>query len=214
VPADVDVALPSEQEEARRDHAAGAAERSGSGSHLRCDLPRRYLCGDRSRSRADDGAAPQIRQSRERPQSRRPSAVSSRFERPALPRREEPVLADLELAPTAPGTSSDAPPSVDGLLHPRLKGSIVGRRGAALYGHLGSRPVWRPDVDEGSIDIRLPLDAYSGHARRGCRFRSRPVGRRSCRDRRSSACELRRSASTERVADRVPATTSTRSQVN
>ena len=48
-----------------------------------------------------------------------------------------------------------------------------------------------------------------GSRRRGCPFRSRPVAHRSCRDRRSGACKLRRSASTERVADRVPATTST-----
>ena len=42
----------------------------------------------------------------------RPAGAAARSVRgPAFPRREAPALADLELAPTAPGTSRDASPS-------------------------------------------------------------------------------------------------------
>ena len=104
----------------------------------------------------------------------RPAGAAARSVRgPAFPRREAPALADLELAPTAPGTSRDASPS--------------SRRPAASATEGQSRrPPARCHVRTTAAAC-LSLDPRVGAMRlRSCRCR---VGRANCCARPSSLYE-------------------------
>jgi hypothetical protein len=88
-----------------------------------------------SRSRAAHGRRPATRRLRNRARPEAPIGASGRSESLTLPRKEEPVLAAGQLTPAALRASRAAPPQGGALLHPRAKGSLVGRGGAAPYGH-------------------------------------------------------------------------------
>jgi len=129
----------------------------------------RYRAGGSDRSQTRSGREPSDSPLAQ-PAPPPPIGVSGRCESPALPRKEEPVLAGIQLAPTRPcGRTAAARRPDDGWLHPSPSGSPAGRRHPAPIGQnrrRGTTPGARANGWHSPEAGRVPRRAASGRCLR------------------------------------------------